>query len=110
MFDTLKLSPTIDNKFIVLEEYTLHGVIVPRGYKTNGADIPRIFWILIPPFKPMYLPAVVIHDYLCSGKEYLKADNTFENILKDIGESIFTISMVKSVRAYHRYKYGMVMI
>lgn len=36
---------------------------VPRGFVTDYASIPRVFWRLIPPTGP-YNGAAVIHDYL----------------------------------------------
>ena len=36
---------------------------VPKRYSTNGADIPRIFWGVIPPNLSDILPAVILHDY-----------------------------------------------
>lgn len=39
-------------------------VYVPRGYLTDGASVPRIFWNLIPPWGK-YGQAAIVHDYLC---------------------------------------------
>ena len=97
------LIPTSSNTFTLLENYNYKEIIVPRGYETNGADVPRIFWSIIPPFKPKYLPAVVVHDYLCSLKQYEKANCCFEEMLYEIEESILTIAMVKSVKFYTKY-------
>ena len=97
--------PTHDNKFILLEKYVYRGVVVPEGYKTNGADVPRVFWSIIPPFKPKYLPAVIVHDYLCDMGEYKLADKYFEMILMSIEDSIETKSMIKAVKLYHKVKY-----
>lgn len=40
---------------------------VPKGYLTDGASVPRLFWGLIPPWGE-YGQAAVMHDWLC---EYL---------------------------------------
>jgi hypothetical protein len=56
-------------------------VTVPTGYSSNGADIPRILWRIVPPNSPLIFPGVVVHDYLCDQKEYAKADQYFEEIL-----------------------------
>lgn len=63
---------------------------VPKGYNTDGATIPRIFWSLFPPKSPEYLSAAVIHDYLCSRAThskykktaYAEADQVFNEALK----------------------------
>lgn len=62
-------------------------VTVPRGFLTDGASVPRLFWKLIPPWGG-YGQAAVLHDYLCefakitNGKVYftisrVRCDNTF---------------------------------
>ena len=58
------LQPTNNNRFVLLEEYRYRSVKIPVGYQTNGADIPRAFWIIVPPFKPKILPAVLVHDFI----------------------------------------------
>lgn len=42
-------------------------VTIPRGYLTDGASVPRLFWNMIPPWGA-YGQAAVVHDLLC---EYL---------------------------------------
>lgn len=101
-----KLQPTSDNRFILLEDYAVKGVVIPKGYQTNGADVPRLFWVLIPPFKPKFLPAVITHDYYCSLKEYSKADKLFKDILLEIEKSFITKAMVYSVKTYTKYLRG----
>ena len=96
---------TLNNTFILEENYQVRNVRVPKGYESNGANIPRIFWSLIPPNKPKYQPAIMIHDYLCDKEKYELADNLFEEILLDIEISWRTKIMVKAVRLYHKIKY-----
>ena len=38
-------------------------IIVPTGYETDFASVPRAFWNIFPPFGK-HSPAAVIHDYL----------------------------------------------
>jgi hypothetical protein len=38
---------------------------VPAGLTTDGASIPRAFWVSHPPFTGKYRYAAVIHDYYC---------------------------------------------
>lgn len=100
------LKPTDDNRFVLADTYRVENVKVPRGYKTNGANIPRLFWWLIPPFKPKYLPAIIIHDYLCDREKYPLADSLFEYALLQIEDSFITRLMIKAVKIYHKIKYG----
>lgn len=37
--------------------------IVPRGFETDFASVPRGLWNIFPPFGK-YTPAAVLHDYL----------------------------------------------
>jgi hypothetical protein len=40
-------------------------LIVPKGFTTDGASIPRIFWFTTgTPFSPHYMRGAIIHDYL----------------------------------------------
>ena len=102
------IQPTSNNKFVLLEEYRYRAVKIPVGYETNGADIPRPFWIIVPPFKPKFLPAVLVHDFLiekatnridiCIANEY------FEEILLTIENSFKTRVMVRAVKIYWKVK------
>jgi len=94
------------NTFFLEENYQVKNIRVPKGYESNGANIPRLFWSIIPPFKPKYQPAIFIHDYLCDLEKYSLADDLFEEVLFEIEESLRTKAMVKAVRLYHKIKYG----
>lgn len=39
-------------------------IVVPRGFETDGASVPRIMWRLFPPFDGDYDAAAVLHDYV----------------------------------------------
>ena len=91
-------------------------VVVPKGYTTNGADIPRFFWRLYPPFSPEYIPAVIIHDYLCDTAEsmidkegmanaFKFADDVFREILLKLGVSKSKVYLFyRAVRLWHTVK------
>lgn len=102
------LQPTKNNKLILLEKYTYDEIVIPKGFETNGADIPRIFWIIVPPFKPKYLPAVLVHDYLIkiakNREEIIYANYYFEKILLEIEDSYKTRTMIKAVNLYWRIR------
>jgi len=38
-------------------------VVVPKGFVTDFASVPRLFWRIVPPWG-VYSPAAVVHDYL----------------------------------------------
>ena len=103
------LQPTNNNRFVLLEEYRYRSVKIPVGYQTNGADIPRAFWIIVPPFKPKILPAVLVHDYLIENAKTQKdisiANDYFEEILLQIEDSFKSKTMIKAVRLYWKIKF-----
>ncbi len=100
--------PNKSNRLILLENYVYDGIVIPKGFETNGADIPRIFWIIVPPFKPKYLPAVLVHDYLIkiakNREEIIYANYYFEKILLEIEDSYKTRTMIKAVNLYWRIR------
>ncbi len=107
IYRKLHLSPRGENRFMLLREFVYKEVRVPVGFVTNGANIPRIFWSLIPPNKTDNLPAVVIHNYLCEKEQYAKADQYFDEILKKIEVSTLErVTLVSAVKVYHFIRYG----
>lgn len=64
-------------------------VIVPKGFLTDGASVPRPFWSMIPPWG-QYGQAVAIHDLLCEtltifvdGKPVAITRKEADHILKE---------------------------
>ena len=69
LYSNCVISPRAQDVYRIVKEFRYKDVTVPVGYETNGADIPRIFWSIFPPNRSTYLPAVIVHNYLCSLKE-----------------------------------------
>lgn len=70
MKSPMVVSPTGDGKYWVLQqdlEYehpdTNKNVVIPRGFVTDLASVPRLFWVAFPPCGK-YTSAAVLHDYL----------------------------------------------
>lgn len=40
-------------------------IVVPKGFVTDGASVPRFFWNVLGPLGP-YFDAAVLHDFLYS--------------------------------------------
>jgi len=85
-------------------------VQIKAGFKTNGVDIPRLFWSIYPPNNPEYLTAVVIHDYLCelasSRIGYKIADLALKEALRRLGVSEFkTWVFFNACNLYHTIKF-----
>lgn len=81
-----------DFNFFLDAEQNLR-VVVPRGYLSDGASVPRPFWSIVPPWGD-YGQAAVMHDWLC---EYLRVWNTkeakYEKITRSQADNYFNDAM-----------------
>jgi hypothetical protein len=55
---TFYIGPITDNKYVT----------VPKGFQTDGASVPRMFWSIFPPWG-IYGQAAIVHDYLCVSRK-----------------------------------------
>lgn len=50
----------------LLEDYTVETTVgrvtIPKGFKTDFASVPQLFWSIVPPMGK-YFVAAVLHDY-----------------------------------------------
>ena len=100
------LQPLKEHKFKVVKPFRFKDIVIPFGFKTDGASVPRLFWSLFPPNRTDYLPCAIIHDYLCDKGEYKKADKCFKECLKELEVDKFSRTiMYLAVRLYHKIKY-----
>ncbi len=63
-------------------------VVVPAGFVSDGASIPRLFWAIIgPPIGSSHLLPAIVHDYLCEQardyNERVLGDAVFFKLLRD---------------------------
>lgn len=122
--NNLILSALSNGNYLVIKPYCVQLnsgdlIHIDSGYQTNGADIPRLFWRLYQPYSPLYMPAVVLHDFLCDRAIYefanksdlqdkfLYADNAFREILERLGISKSKVNIFyNAVRLWHKgYKF-----
>ena len=88
-----------------LEDGFTEYFIVPKGYVTDLASIPRLFWNIVPPNLSEAQQASVIHDYIYShlywyySKDY--ADRLLRDLMKKDGASKFVYNLF-----YTAVKYG----
>ena len=61
----------------------VHRVVVPAGYRFDGASIPRwLWWLIGSPFEPDLMLAACVHDWYC--------DHTAESYqTRVIGDAVF---------------------
>lgn len=73
--------------------------VVPAGFKTNGANLPRFARWIWDCYSPSFISPVVVHDFLygqidkSSNDRWLqtkKADKIFYELLKQYGRSEIT--------------------
>lgn len=76
-------------------------LVVPAGFVTDGATVPRLFHFLFPPVAE-YFAAAVAHDYaLQSGADWNQALRIFKNALIATRVKRWRIRiMVGAVRMY----------
>lgn len=79
-------------------------LIVPVGYKTDFASIPRIFWRILPPHGP-YVPAAVVHDYLCDLRGRTGVDSKTTHKVFDEAMRVLHVPKWKRTVMYRAVKW-----
>lgn len=81
-------------------------ISVPKGFETDFASIPRIFWNILPPFGT-YGKASIVHDFLYSvlsnDLQYTRADcdKVFLDAMGILGTNVIVrYSMWVAVRSF----------
>jgi hypothetical protein len=65
------------------EKYNGYIIQIPKGYRSDFASVPRMFWGIVPPVGS-YSKACVIHDWLITNKDEHDFNiNEINNILKE---------------------------
>jgi hypothetical protein len=95
---------TEDGRHTLQENVTYDCITIPKGYKWDGASIPRIFrsWIGHP-LAPKFARASLIHDWLLENKVLPRkqVDRIFAQELIQAGVKPWRISlMFLAVRAF----------
>jgi len=68
-------------------------VIVPDGFFTDGATVPRFLWWMFPPWG-VYGQAAVLHDFLCQNLRLTKnGDNPDLTVSQTEVDKIFEMAM-----------------
>ena len=63
------------------------------GYTWDGATIPRFLWRVVGSrFNPEFLPASMVHDWLCENKDFIEKDGV--KISSDIFREILILYKV----------------
>ncbi|MBR2510436.1 MAG: DUF1353 domain-containing protein [Lentisphaeria bacterium] len=82
------------NVYTLLEDVTVHWqgktLVIPAGFKSDGASVPRFFWrIVFPPGDSRALRAAIAHDFIYrthpEGWTRKMADDMFYDLLREDG-------------------------
>ena len=106
-YSDVVLQPLKSHKFKVVKSFSFKDINIPKGFRTDGASVPRAFWSLFPPNRTDYLPCAIVHDFLCDQGRYKEADERFKQCLEELQVDRFSRTiMYLAVRLYHKIKYG----
>ncbi|WP_345859348.1 DUF1353 domain-containing protein [Shewanella algae] len=76
-------------------------IVIPKGFLTDGASIPKALWSLIgSPYLPEYITAAIVHDWCCENDwdneemsdlffELLKLSNVKELTAKTMRQAVY---------------------
>lgn len=86
-------------------------IIVPAGFVTDFASVPRLLWRVLPPWGP-YAHAAIVHDYLYMTGEVSRelADAIFLEIMEQLDVNwVLRTVMYRGVRlggwaVWNRYR------
>lgn len=81
---------TLQNRHGLVIEWNGERVYIPRGFESDGASVPRLFWRLVfPTIDPQALRAALAHDYIYrtkpDGWTKEEADEMFYDLLIEDG-------------------------
>ena len=98
-----------ENKWKLLSPLVYEGrlrYIVPAGFETDFASVPRFFWGICPPVAGNHAEPAVLHDYLCEiYPDQRTTDRIFLEAMEsnDVGWLKRTL-MFQAVRLYQIIK------
>ena len=92
----------------------IYRIAINKGYSWNGANIPRFLWRIVgSQYNPEFLPASMVHDWLCEHKDFIVKDGVkissdiFKAIIELYGVSKFKAwTMATAVRAFQMTQKG----
>jgi len=85
--DTVELEQIGKNVWRLRRDVVIYGISVPRGFITDLASIPRVFYFIGKRTDENLQRASIVHDYMLRQNDYPKctADRTFFNVMIDDG-------------------------
>ena len=88
------------NIFTLLRPLSVCGLVVPAGFESDGASVPRLLWgVVFPRDDRQALCAAIVHDYIYrthpASWTRSEADDTFLFLLEQGG-----VPWIRRTRAY----------
>lgn len=110
---TVCIRPFKDYRFLTCSELNFYfnekTLVVPEGFETDLASIPRIFWSIVPPYNTSLIAPAIVHDWLYSRKTDINrfdCDNIFYELLVKNHMSKFLAGILYyCVRAFGRWHF-----
>lgn len=117
-FKRVIVKPYGKDRFELVEDFKIEDLrlknatldfTIQKGFKTDGASIPRLFWCFFPPFKSEYFSAALTHDFLCQNsfnfQNYKIADEALRVMMKELECNAFkTWLFYASCLSFHALK------
>ncbi len=93
----LDFTPIVDERYRLINNYIVNIdgnlLMIPKGFETDLASVPRVLWGIYPPNKFEYTSPAIVHDYLYAchnGYTRKEADDIFYSLLTEYGVSNYT--------------------
>lgn len=77
----------------------IKAVLVPKGYLTDGASIPKFLWEEVGcPFDPQFMTAAIVHDYHCNIRDgVVKISDAYQITVDEMSELFFDLLLADGV-------------
>ena len=62
-----KITYKKNNNWELTDSFELDSYVIPKGFRTDLASVPKLFWSILPPIG-QWMTASIIHDYLYQEK------------------------------------------
>lgn len=91
-YTDLKVTKITKNTWEVIEDWHTPFITVPKGFRSDGASVPRPLWWFLSPAGELF-EAAILHDYLYNITWTIKrnADNAFRDTALSYGANKFKV-------------------
>ena len=84
--------------YLSAKNENVYRIEIHKGYNWNGANIPRFLWRIVgSQYDPQFLPASMVHDWLCENKDFIMNDGV--KVSSDIFRDILILYKVPEWKA-----------